>query len=364
MLEQNTQSKGLPWKRLPWWIFPSGALPLLLPFLIGPSSLQNFSSLNSSLAPSPKAEQTEPAVAAKVAKSSESVHPPVPQKKTELASAPRKVTENLNKQRQQNPRSSLAKVGQQPPISPKLPQEVPAIPLRVAVADGATSLAVGASTSAFVLDEQGQLIGQIPPMESAIAQPKGQAIQLGSWQAPSIVWIRPQNDGLIYIDGRWYQGSVQLILQEQQLLAVNHLDLEAYLYSVVGAEMPAFWPLEALKAQAIAARSYALVHIARPASHFYDLGASTRWQAYVGLESETNTTHAAVDGTRGLLLSYQGGVVESLYAASDNLITEAHGGYGMSQEGAHKLAQQRYNYQQILGHFFPGTHLAWMQVSR
>jgi stage II sporulation protein D len=166
----------------------------------------------------------------------------------------------------------------------------------------------------------------------------------------------------VYVGEHWYRGSVQLLQVSGKLLAINYLDLESYLYSVVGSEMPAYWPAEALKAQAIAARSYAVVHLARPSSDYYDLGATPRWQAYNGAETETNTTQLAVNETRGLLLSYQGGVVESLYASSDQLVQEAHGGFGMSQEGASQLAQQSFSYQQILGHFYPGTGLAVLDI--
>ena len=90
-------------------------------------------------------------------------------------------------------------------------------------------------------------------------------------------------------------------------------------------------PLEALKAQAIAARSYALVHRVRPASAWYNLGANERWQVYKGLHREYNTTHQAVNQTAGQILSYQGGIVESLYAASDEIVVKAHGGVGMRE---------------------------------
>ena len=178
-----------------------------------------------------------------------------------------------------------------------------------------------------------------------------------------MVWIKPRTaDGLVAVEGRWYRGSVQLVAQSDGILAVNHVDLESYLYSVVGSEMPAFWPAEALKAQAITARSYALVHMTRHAGELYDLGATPRWQAYNGAESETNTTQAAVNATKGILLSYQGGVVESLYASSIDIVKDVHGGFGMSQEGANQLAQKSFSYPQILGYFYPGTSLAVLNI--
>ena len=105
-------------------------------------------------------------------------------------------------------------------------------------------------------------------------------------------------------------------------------------------------------------RSYAVVHLVRPGSSWYNLGNDERWQVYKGLDSEYNTTQQAVNQTAGMILSYQGGVVESLYAASDEIVAKAHGGVGMSQEGAYNLALQGYNYQQILGVYYPGTSLA------
>ena len=148
------------------------------------------------------------------------------------------------------------------------------------------------------------------------------------------------------------------------ILAINYVDLEQYLASVVGSEIIASAPLAALKAQAIAARSYALVHLARSASSLYDLGASQRWQVYKGLNTEYNTTQAAVSETAGQVLSYQGGIVESTYAATEEIIAKAHGGRGMSQEGAVDLAEQGYGYQQILAVYYPGAEVARLELKR
>ncbi|HEY9826319.1 MAG TPA: SpoIID/LytB domain-containing protein [Stenomitos sp.] len=246
---------------------------------------------------------------------------------------------------------------------PQPARNLPPIPIRVAVATKAQSLTVATSEAGVVVDASGRMLGQMVPQTgmAAVLSPTG--IQIGQSQGPSMVWIKPQSaNGLVSVEGRWYRGAVQLISQPEGLLAVNHVDLESYLYSVVGAEMPASWPIHALKAQAIAARSYAIVHIARPADTYYDLGATPRWQAYNGAESETDTTQAAVNATRGILLSYKGGVVESLYASSNDIVKDVHGGFGMSQNGANQLAQQNLNYSQILARFYPGTELAVLHV--
>lgn len=233
--------------------------------------------------------------------------------------------------------------------------------IRVAIATKTVSLTVGTSTTAVAVDDQGRLIGKINAGEGAIANSSGAAIQLGNWEAPASVWLQPADNGVVYVGDRWYRGVVRLIREGDRLLAINYVQLEDYLYSVVGAEMPAYWPLEALKAQAVAARSYAIVHIIRPAHTHYDLGATTRWQAYEGIKAESNVSQTAVEATRGLFLSYQGGVVESLYAASDQLVVDVHGGSGMSQQGAYKLSQQQHDYQQILATYYPNTQIAQLQ---
>lgn len=249
-------------------------------------------------------------------------------------------------------------------LPPKPTQTSPRVPIRVAIAQQSPYLVIGASTPAAVVDQQGQAVKKLVPSAAENFMVQGGQLRIGSQSAPSIVWIKPESStGLVYVSGRWYRGAVQVIANNGKLTGINHLDMESYLYSVVGSEMPASWPLEALKSQAIAARSYALAHIARPANPLFDLGDTQRWQAYKGIETETGSTLAAVEETAGIVLSHNGAVVESLYAASDQIVREVHKGFGMSQNGANQLAQRQYNYQQILAHFYPGTRLAWLQFS-
>ena len=166
--------------------------------------------------------------------------------------------------------------------------------------------------------------------------------------------------GAIVVNGLAYQGTIELVRSGDKWLPVNQLDLETYVASVVGAEMPSHWSREALKAQAVAARSYALVHLARPATSHYHLGDTTRWQVYGGETITAPSTLAAARATRGQVLSFRCGLVESLYAATESISAEAHGhlGASMSQTGAHALAQQGHSYTQILDRYYKGAELA------
>ena len=238
----------------------------------------------------------------------------------------------------------------------------PVVEMRVAVANGVNSLAIATSTTGAVLDPNGRLLHKMPASEGYSAQSDGQGISLGPWQVPAAVWIEPSAGGYVYVGDRWYRGRLLLTVQENGLLAVNYVTLQDYLYSVVGAEVSPSWPMAALKAQAVAARSYALTYYFKPASSLYHIGNTEAYQVYAGVEKEANTTHEAVNSTGGEFLSYKGGIVESLYAASDDIVATAHGGVGMSQLGALKLAEQGYDYRHILGTYYPGTGLSRIEV--
>lgn len=237
-----------------------------------------------------------------------------------------------------------------------------ALEMRVAIARGVGSLEVGSSTQGWLVDLNTQERCDIAPQTSFVAQPSGGGIRFGGCQLSGAVWLEAVHGGQVFVGDGWYQGRVLLLNQGGGLLAVNFVLLRDYLSSVVGSEMYPDWPLEALKAQAVAARSYALTHHVRPASEHFDLDNTQRYQAYKGIRVETTTTQAAVAATAGEFISYQGGIVESLYAASDQIVQEAHGGQGMSQTGAKTYAQQGYTYAQILSTYYPGTGLSRLVV--
>ncbi|HZB23525.1 MAG TPA: SpoIID/LytB domain-containing protein [Gaiellaceae bacterium] len=110
--------------------------------------------------------------------------------------------------------------------------------------------------------------------------------------------------------GKPYRGQLQVNAGSNSLQVVNHVGLEPYLYGVVPREVPSAWPVEALKAQAVVARSYALA-VRKTGS--YDVYADTRSQVYGGLQAEKPTTNAAVDATAGQVLLYEGKVATTFF---------------------------------------------------
>jgi stage II sporulation protein D len=116
------------------------------------------------------------------------------------------------------------------------------------------------------------------------------------------------------LDGRLYRGTLELAVQGSYLRVVNRISIESYLQGVVAGEMPHTWPLEALKAQAVAARSYALANLVRGKP--FDLYSDQRSQVYGGVAGEKPRTSEAVRATAGRVVLYGGKVASTLYFSS------------------------------------------------
>ena len=142
--------------------------------------------------------------------------------------------------------------------------------------------------------------------------------------APSTL-VTVQNDDPrgIWLGGRRYRGVLRVSGRGGTLRVVNSLGVETYLASVVGSEMPHRWPLAALQAQAVAARTYALKQRSRGGA--WDVKATVASQVYRGVESETPSTRKAVASTRSLVLVHGGRLIDAVFHSSSGGVTEASG---------------------------------------
>ncbi|MBW4614347.1 MAG: SpoIID/LytB domain-containing protein [Desmonostoc vinosum HA7617-LM4] len=195
--------------------------------------------------------------------------------------------------------------------------------LRVAIERGVNQVKVGSSTAATLKDSTGRTLGQLPAMSAFYAQPVPGGVALDKWQS-GLFWIEPTGKGYVYINDRWYRGRTLVIPTDKGLSAINWIALEEYLYSVIGGEMDSRWPEEALKAQAIAARTYALYEREKQRNNpVYDLGDSPdRWQIYKGVISESPATYKAVDATANQVLTYKNRIILSVFHACSGGHTE------------------------------------------
>ncbi len=135
----------------------------------------------------------------------------------------------------------------------------------------------------------------------------------------------PASEARVVVDGAPYRGSLRVSVNSRGTLnVVNRVDLEEYLYGVVPAEMGPrrFDAIEALKAQAVAARTYALAHRGQFESEGYDICAGPKCQVYGGVQLEDPLSTAAVDGTRGLVLAFQGQLADALFVSTCGGATE------------------------------------------
>lgn len=112
-----------------------------------------------------------------------------------------------------------------------------------------------------------------------------------------------------------YRGALELWSADGEIVAVNALPLESYLLGVIGAEMPGEYPLEALRSQAIAARTYALyeLDVARSRGRDLVVPSGPVFQVYRGVAAEHPRVTDAVNSTRGVVLTYQGRIFRAYF---------------------------------------------------
>ncbi len=123
------------------------------------------------------------------------------------------------------------------------------------------------------------------------------------------------------VAGRPYRGVLNVHDTSDGVLVVNELPLEQYLYGVVPEEMPTSWATEALQAQAVAARSYAIA--TRRTKGVFDAYADTRSQVYGGLDAEELRSTSAVDATRGVVVLHDGSVATTFFFSTSGGRTAA-----------------------------------------
>lgn len=128
---------------------------------------------------------------------------------------------------------------------------------------------------------------------------------------------------MIEIDKKPYRGYMGFkILESSKLISINYVDLENYLYGVVPNEISASWGKESLKAQAVAARTYAVSCLNPYASYGYDMDDNQNSQVYRGFISEKESTNRAVDETRGEMIYYNNELIQAFYHSTSGGSTE------------------------------------------
>lgn len=195
-------------------------------------------------------------------------------------------------------------------------------------------IAVGPESGQLTLEGSALRVG--PDVEEAHYEPfsstqvvltlRDGKIQVGGTSSPAnALRFRSgdEGDGVIAVNGTRVKGDVVVLVGKSQLAAVNVLALEDYLVGVIGGEMPRSFPPEALKAQAVAARTYAFNKKLEQYGQPYYMGSSIISQVYKGLAAEDPRTREAVEATRGLVMTWQLQPIEAYFHASCGGRTES-----------------------------------------
>jgi stage II sporulation protein D len=200
-------------------------------------------------------------------------------------------------------------------------------PVRVLVAGGARSVRLRPSTAAALRDSSGKQVGVVMAGAAITATAGGAGVRVKAGRlqlSRPAVMIAPATPGggfTLSAEGGWgrrglYPGGMRIAPGPAGLRVVNHVDLETYVAGVVASEMPRDFPLEAMKAQAIAARTYALYHLGAHAAEEADLCGSVHCQVYSGQAPPNSRAARAAHETAGQVLSYHGLLVDALYHAA------------------------------------------------
>ena len=178
---------------------------------------------------------------------------------------------------------------------------IPARPVRVLLVEGTTGVRIGSAKPFKVVDARRKTLKRKGTQN--VVAPKIAAARLPLRFEPGAAPL--------VLNGKAYRGALVVHRRSGKLVVVNRLPLDRYLRGVVPWEMPDDWHPEALRAQAVVARSYALATL-KPGT-LYDLYADTRSQVYGGIEAESPTTNVAVGATAGRVLMWNGRVATTFY---------------------------------------------------
>ncbi len=145
-------------------------------------------------------------------------------------------------------------------------------------------------------------------------------VSAGEVQARSLVLSSP---GIVQINGKGYRGTIEIVAAEKGLLVIDEIQLEEYLVGLVNCEISSQWPIEAVKAQVVVARSFALYQKESRKNMPYHLESTVYDQVYDGCDIEDSRAERAVEETAGEVLTYDGAIVLAFFHSSCGGHTEA-----------------------------------------
>lgn len=201
--------------------------------------------------------------------------------------------------------------------------------LKVGVLSGKNSIQITVKQDSIIKDAKGKLLARIASGKQVfITYPNGTFLLNNVKLTDTAITIdhaetREQSPKTIFVvNGTSYRGSLELVPQGAGFTVINHVKTEDYLAGVVPEEMPSEWRTDAVQAQAVAARTFALKGRKRHQGDGYDLCATTHCQQYGGVGAEKSAATAAIKATYGEVLTYNGALIEALFHTDSGGMTE------------------------------------------
>ncbi|MBC8014393.1 MAG: SpoIID/LytB domain-containing protein [Sporomusaceae bacterium] len=201
--------------------------------------------------------------------------------------------------------------------------------IRVGILSNQQNISVSADAHIQILNAAtGELVARLRAGEKGTITVSKNRISINGKQAAAVKLnlLVLKNDGehSIEINKKKYRGSIGIHMTHGKtgLTVVNTLPIEQYLYGVIAKEISPKWPLEAVKAQAVAARSYALYNLNKHQVDEYDVCVTTDCQVYGGQDSEAPEVIKAVDDTSGQVIMAQGKIIPAYFHSSSGGYTE------------------------------------------
>jgi stage II sporulation protein D len=200
----------------------------------------------------------------------------------------------------------------------------PALEIRVLLEENRTEVTLGSASGFDITTPGGRSLTRVPSGHPAVIRVIDKRLTVnGTPLSADELVIVPEDKGTFKLGSRAYRGRLQIKKNPAGTIhAINTLNLEDYLYGVVPREMPPNWSLEALKAQAVVSRTYAIYQMERNRMKDYDTCNTTSSQVYGGCNDERTSSNRAVDDTRGKVLKHNGKIALPYFHANSGGITE------------------------------------------
>jgi stage II sporulation protein D len=194
--------------------------------------------------------------------------------------------------------------------------------VRIAIVDGAKQITLAGRGLEVRKLEVGERYAPTPGGRSVVYLSNGRLYVDGA-PVDDTDGVRFRSRQIVRVADKPVRGQIEIRRNRGALIAINVVPLEDYLAAVLGSEMPKSFPVEALKAQAVAARTYAIQRKISAWGKPYHLGATVLHQVYGGTRAEDPRTRAAVDATRGEVLTWKMEPIEAYFHSSCGGRTES-----------------------------------------